>query len=60
MQLGYEELFMSSFTSYKNSVLDGVIYEPSQTEKYEISFEVRGIRRIIIDYTMGNIPRIDD
>lgn len=58
-QLGYQELVMSHFSSYKNEVLNGVIYDPKQTRLYEISFEIRGEKRIVADLTMGPIPKVN-
>jgi len=57
-QLGYQELYMSHFMGYQNEVIEGVMFDPKQNQKYEISFEINGIKRIIIDLTMGQIPII--
>ncbi len=59
-QLGYQELMMSHFMSYRTEVINGVEYDPSQTQKYEISFDVRNRRRIVAELVMGKVPKISD
>ncbi|MCD4780560.1 MAG: chemotaxis protein CheX [Candidatus Omnitrophica bacterium] len=56
-QLGYPELFMSHFSSYRNEIVNGVDYDSNQKQKYELSFEIDGHKRIIIDLTLGYIPK---
>jgi len=58
-QLDYIELTMSHFLSFRNEVLDGVGYDFTKEHKYEISIMIDGIKRIMVDLTMGNIPKIN-
>ena len=55
-QLGYIELVMSHFSGYENKVLMGVEFSPSQTQMYEIQFEVGGERKIVAEFSMASIP----
>ena len=55
IQLGYTEPVMSHFKSYRDEVINGVEFDIKQTEKYELSFEIKGDRRIMIDLTMGHL-----
>jgi hypothetical protein len=59
-QLGYQELMMSHFMSYRTEVINGVEYDRTQTQKYEISFDIRSRRRIVAELVMGKIPKISD
>ncbi len=56
-QLGYPELEMSHFYTYQNEIVDGVPFDPTQKQLYEISFEIRQQVRIIADLTMGPLER---
>jgi hypothetical protein len=58
--IGYQELIMSHFSTHENSVVDGVEYDQRQTGIYEISFQIDGIRRIVVDLTMGPIGHKSD
>jgi hypothetical protein len=58
IQLGYRELVMSHFVSFQNEAINGIEYDPKQKEKYEISFEIGGYKRIVFELTMGNVPRV--
>ncbi|HBR15804.1 MAG TPA: hypothetical protein DD723_09760 [Candidatus Omnitrophica bacterium] len=55
LQLGYPELVMSHFSSYRNEVLDGVEYGHEQRQKYEINFEIKGQKSIVADLVMDKI-----
>lgn len=57
IQLGYIELEMSHFSSYENDVPGGVEYDLKQNQKYEISFDIKGIKRIVVDFTMAPIAK---
>lgn len=59
-KIGYQELTMSNFSTHENYVVDGVEYDPRQTGIYEISFQIDGIRRIVVDLTMGPIDHESD
>ncbi len=56
-QLGYIELQMSPFLSYRNSAFEGIQFYPQQTDKYEISFYIEEKKRLVLELTMGPIPR---
>jgi len=56
IQLNYRELIMSHFMNYIDEIGPGVEYDVREKEKYEISFEISGKKRIVIDLTMGDIP----
>lgn len=56
--MGFIELEMSHFTNYLNTSLKGVDYCIEQREKYEIAFELYGQKRLVIEMSMGAIPRI--
>lgn len=57
-QLGYKELAMSHFLAYQNDILNGIAYDKTQTELYELTFTIKGEKWIVIDYTMGPIPQV--
>lgn len=54
--LGYADMYMSSPSSYKNSVTEGIEYSQDQNKKYELSFYYWKRRALIIEVTMGVIP----
>lgn len=56
-RLGYIDLEMSHFRSAINSVLDGLEYCKTQNEKYEISFDIDGVKRMVIELVMDPIPK---
>jgi hypothetical protein len=56
-RLGYIDLEMSHFRSAVNSVLDGLDYCKNQSEKYEISFDIDGVKRMVIELVMDPIPK---
>lgn len=58
-QLGYQELEMSHFSSYQNQVIDGVEYCKNRPHKYEISFSIKGNKKLVVDYNMGKIPKVE-
>ncbi len=47
--LGYKDVMMSPFESYINTAMDGVGIPKGVTEKYEISFEVDGTKRLVVE-----------
>lgn len=59
-QLGYQELLMSHFMSYRTEVINGVYYDRNQKQKYEITFEIRNQKRIVAELVMGKIPKVRD
>ncbi|MFH1359854.1 MAG: hypothetical protein ABIJ41_02320 [Candidatus Omnitrophota bacterium] len=54
---GYAELEMSHFYTYRNSASDGVAFCFSEYEKYEISFTIDNEKRVVVEMTMGIVPR---
>jgi len=56
-RLGYIDLEMSHFRSAINSVLDGLEYSKSQTHKHEISFEIEGVKRMVVEVVIEPLPR---
>lgn len=59
-QLGYKDMMMSHFESYINSAPDGVGIPDGPTEKYEISFEVEGTKRLVVEMiTLSMLPKWD-
>ncbi len=56
-QLGYAELVMSHFSSFRNEVLEGVPYDIDQQNKYEVTTRIDGVKRMVADLTMGEIPK---
>ena len=59
-QLGYRELVMSHFSTFQNDILNGVEYDPTQKQLYEISFDIKEEKKIVVDFTMGLIPKLSD
>ena len=56
--LGYKDLMMSHFQSYINTAPDGVGVPVESLEKYEISFEVEGIKRLVVEMvTLDMLPK---
>ena len=58
-QLDYKDLIMSHFTSFENEVLNGVAYNPTQKNLYEIIFEIGGKKSLVVDLTMAPLPKYD-
>ncbi|MBF0489258.1 MAG: hypothetical protein HQL15_01390 [Candidatus Omnitrophica bacterium] len=57
-RLGYVDLEMSHFRSAINSVLDGLEYCKNQNQKYEISFEIDGKKRMVVELVMDPLPKV--
>ncbi len=57
VQLGYQEPVMSHFSTYRGEVPGGVLYDTTQTEKYEIALELAGAKVVMLDLTMGATPK---
>lgn len=55
-KVGYKELEMSPFMSFKNTSINGVPFDPSQEFKQEISYEIDQRKRIVVELTMGPVP----
>lgn len=56
-RLGYVDLEMSHFQSAINTVLDGVEYCKTETEKFEITFEIDDKKRMVVELSLAPIPR---
>lgn len=54
---GYLELEMSHFTSYRNRAVVGVPFHFNEREKMELSFFLQNKKRLMIDMTMGIVPK---
>ncbi|NLE65394.1 MAG: hypothetical protein GX606_05730, partial [Elusimicrobia bacterium] len=54
---GYIFLEMSHFESFINTAVNGINFSPEQDVKHEISFEIKGDKQIVVELTMGPIPR---
>ncbi len=54
---GYIELEMSPFSNYRNSALDGVDFCKSEYEKCEVKFALENATRLILEVSMGIVPR---
>ena len=55
--LGYVALEMSHFTSYRNRAVVGVPFSYNEREKYELSFFIKNEKKLIIDMSMGIVPK---
>jgi len=59
--LGYKDLMMSHFDSFINTAPDGIGIPKGTTEKYEISFEVEGTKRLVVEMlTTAILPAVQD
>lgn len=59
-QLGFNELIMSHFSTYQNEIINGVDFCSGEKFKYELTFEIDDIPQIIVEYTMGYLPKIGE
>ncbi len=55
--LGYQDMEMSHFKSFVNNAPDGIDFPNDQAQKYEISFHVDGIKRMVVEMIMTHIPK---
>jgi CheY-like chemotaxis protein len=56
--LGYRDLMMSHFESYINTAPNGVGIPRGLTEKYELSFDVEGTKRLVVELvTLDMLPK---
>lgn len=56
--LGYAPLEMTSFESYINSVVNGVDYPTKTVNKYEVSYEIQGQKRLVTEIVMSPLARV--
>lgn len=54
---GYIELEMSHFQTYRNSAFDGVAFCFDEFDLYELTFEIDGKKRLMLDVSMGVVPK---
>jgi hypothetical protein len=59
-RLGYVDIEMSPFESAINQVLDGTDYCKKQNQKYEISFEIDGEKRMVVEMVMDPLSRVNE
>jgi len=57
-QLNFIELEMSPFSTYQNEVKEGVLYDPRESRKYEIKFEIDKEKAMIVELTLGAVPKL--
>lgn len=58
--LGYKDMMMSHFESYINTSVDGVGIPKDAREKFELSFEIEGTNRLVIEMmTLPVLPKRD-
>lgn len=57
ISLGYEDLEMSHFQSFVNTAPNGIDFPSTQEQKYEISFHIDGIKRMVVEMVMEEIPK---
>ena len=53
--LGFKDLMMSPFTSHINTAPDGVAVPKGSTDKYQLSFEVEGLKRLVVEMVMPEV-----
>lgn len=56
--LGYKDLEMSHFKSFINNVQDGIDFPKDEKESYEIGFHIDGIKRMVVDMVMADLPKV--
>lgn len=57
LALGFLDLEMSHFTNYRKSAMLGVDFDNRQTKKFEITFFIHDAKRLIVELTMGQVPK---
>ena len=56
--LGYKDLMMSPFQSYINTTPDGIGIPRGLSDKYELGFEVEGVRCLVVEMvTLDMLPK---
>lgn len=56
VQLGYQELIMSHFSTYTNQAPMGVEYPHKVEEKFDVSFEISGEIQLVAELVIGHVP----
>ena len=54
---GYVELEMSAFETYRNSAISGIAFCEKEYHMYELKFTIDKLKRMVIEMTMGAVPR---
>lgn len=54
---GHVELEMSAFSNYRNTSIKGVEFDYAEWDKFEISFFIDGKKRLVVEMTMGTVPK---
>ena len=54
---GYIELEMSAFNTFRNSAPTGIEFCFSEYELFEAAFDLEGKKRLVIDLSMGVVPK---
>ncbi|MCK5581793.1 MAG: hypothetical protein KAJ18_11040 [Candidatus Omnitrophica bacterium] len=54
---GYADLEMSAFQTHRNSALTGVKFNPKEFFMYELVFYIKKEKRIVLEFTMGMVPK---
>jgi hypothetical protein len=54
---GYIELEMSAFINFRNNSFGGVEFCSSEYDKYQLSFDINGVKQMVVEMTMGIIPK---
>ena len=55
--MGYKDLEMSPFQSFINNVSQGIEYPKVQTDRYELSFNVEGTKRLVVEMVMAPLAK---
>jgi len=53
---GYVELEMSHFINYRNSAIAGIDFCFHEFDLYEISFDIKDEKRLVMEMTIGHLP----
>jgi len=54
---GYIELEMSHFQTYRNSAFAGVAFCRNEFDMYEVTFDIAGKKRLVMEISMGVVPK---
>lgn len=54
---GFIELEMSHFVTSRNNMVPGVSFCFTEFDKYEITFDIDGAKRLVIETTIGAVPK---
>ena len=57
-KLGYVDLELSPFKSFINKTGSGVQFPVDQNDRFEISFDVDNVKRLVVEMVMTAIPKV--